>query len=100
MRSRVEASRFELVPRAGEQRPHLGRECQIGPRQLTIDVVHPEADALHVKCADRAYECFALVEERTKRCGLALRLQLGDDLFDESFRGLAMIRSGHVHLAY
>ena len=99
MRSRVEASRLELVTRTGEQGPHLGREHEIGPYQLTIDVVHPEPDAFHVKRADRAHERFALLYEQTKRCGLGLRFQLGDDLFDKGLRGLAMIR-GHVPVAY
>ena len=94
MRSRVEASRLELVPRAGEQGPHLGREHQIGPRQLTIDVVHPEPDTFHVKRADRAHQRVALLDERTERRGVRLRFQLGDDLFDKGLRGLTMIR-GH-----
>ena len=99
MRSGMEASRFELVTGTGEQRPHVGRERQIRTGQLTINIEHAKPDALHMKRGDRAHERFTLLEECGKRRGLGRRFELGDDLFDEGFRGLTMIR-GHASVGY
>ena len=96
MGTRVEARRFELMPGVGEQCSDLSRQLDAAFGKLTIDVVHAEADAFHVKGRNGADQCLAFVNQRSNRCRLRMRVQPGHDGLDGRLRGLTMIGGGHV----
>jgi hypothetical protein len=96
MRTCVEARRFELVPGVRKECADLCRQLDSAPGKVTIDVVHAEADAFHVKGPDRADERLAFLNQRGNRCRLSMRFQPGDDGLHSRLRGLTMIGGGHV----
>ena len=64
VRPRVKSRRLQMAASILEDRAGVFRRlCRT--RQQPVDVVHPEPDAFHVERADRARECFALLDKRT-----------------------------------
>jgi hypothetical protein len=88
---RVESGRLELVPGVGKQGSNSSWNRGIVPCQQPIDVEHPEADAFHVKRADRPHERFAFLNQRGNRRLLRLAPELGNDLLYQRLRALTMI---------
>jgi hypothetical protein len=90
----VEPGSFQLVPGVVEGLTSLSRQSLSSLREQSIDVVHPEADAFHVKCLDCARERLALVHDRLK-IPWALGRQKRDEVAETSLGCGAMVCCGH-----
>jgi hypothetical protein len=94
MRSRVEPGSFKLLTDLGKCGFRLIRQREIAAGDESIDVVHPKADAFHVKRANRQPERFAFFEDRISRLALRLGLHAGDQTLQTVLSGFAVIGIG------
>ena len=99
MRSRVEPGSFEFLADLGKCGFRLIRQRETASSDESIDVVHPKANAFHVKGAYRQPQRFAFFKDRVPSVAMWLILNAGHQPLEAFFSGFSVVGIGHGRVA-